>query len=201
MESNSLYLTQGIFINIFQIVCIVSVLQYFRTLSTHLSKKKKSMSKKKTFGFHFLFLYFIISAIEIGLLLSVLFSTEIFNKNQENLPINTLFYNYLVYFSVKFLATFLDKSSEYSVLRTKHNSYIFSIKAIKFVKTILSTHSLFRFLIIKENIQISKKKNIILQIVIPLSIYILLELLSYVGHQFRTKFFVFSNGRKKKSYK
>lgn len=205
MESNSLYLTQGIFINIFQIVCIVSVLQYFRTLSTHLSKKKKPssklLSKKKTLGFQFLFRFFLISAIEIGLLLYVLFSTEIFNKNQQNLPINTLFYNYLVYFSVKFLATFLDKSSEYSVLGTKHNSYIFSIKVIKFVKTILSTHSLFRFLIIKENIQMSKKKNMILQIVIPVSIFILLELLSYIGHQFRTKFFVFSNGRKKKTYK
>lgn len=204
MESNSLYLTQGIFINIFQIINIVSVFQYFRTLSIHFSKKKKKPSSKlnkKALGFNFLFLYFIISAIEIGLLLYVLFSTEILNKNQQNLPINTLFYSYLVYFSVKFLTTFLDKSSQYSVLQTKHNSFIFSIKVIKFIKTILSTHSLFRFLIIKENIQMSKKENMILQIVIPVSIFILLELLSYIGHQFRTKFFVFSNGRKKKTYK
>ena len=142
MESNSLYLTQGIFINIFQIINIVSVFQYFRTLSIHFSKKKKKPSSKlnkKALGFNFLFLYFIISAIEIGLLLYVLFSTEILNKNQQNLPINTLFYSYLVYFSVKFLTTFLDKSSQYSVLQTKHNSFIFSIKVIKFIKTIFHT--------------------------------------------------------------
>jgi fluoride ion exporter CrcB/FEX len=200
MQNNSLYLVQGVLINIFQIVSIVSVLQYFKILSTRLSKTKKSLSKTKK-SFSHLFRYFIISIFEIGLLLYVLFSTEIFNKNQEELPINTLFYNYLVYFSIKFVTTFLDKSSEYSVLENKHNSYIFSIKAIKFVKTILSTHSLFRFFIIKENIQISKKKNRILQIVIPVSIFLLLEILSYFGHQVRTKFFIFSKGRKKKSYK
>lgn len=198
MQNNSLYLVQGVLINIFQIVSIVSVLQYFKILSTRLSKTKKSLSKTKK-SFSHLFRYFIISIFEIGLLLYVLFSTE--NKNQEELPINTLFYNYLVYFSIKFVTTFLDKSSEYSVLESKHNSYIFSIIAIKFVKTILSTHSLFRFFIIKENIQISKKTNRILQIVIPVSIFILLEILSYFGHQVRTKFFIFSKGIKKKSYK
>jgi hypothetical protein len=184
-QNENLYIVSGIILNLFQIFSLISIVIF---IEKYLKSKRYRDSSKSNYNFFTLYLFF--SIIEIAIFVFVTIKSN--DKNNKILSNKTildcLLYSYSIYFLIKFLIRILDTVSKSPIVEQKGNPYIKYIRILKFIKIVLSTHSLVNFIIVKSNVILPKSKRIFLGIIIPLSIYIFLQLFSLLVRKVRDKF-------------